>query len=100
MKQIIRYIKQYTRETDKKVIAFVSLFAAIIIFVNYTIGLDQLIRKNNPFVVKLFFWYIVFLSAFAIPYAARSVSISRFTFPISLTGIITGTISCTGRYYY
>jgi len=70
MKQIIHYIKQYYRETDKKVFAFVSVFTAAIIYINYNAGLDQLIRKNNPFPVKLFCWYLVFLIAFAVPYIA------------------------------
>jgi len=70
MNQIIRYIKQYARETDKKVFIFVTIFTAVIIFINYNAGLDRLIRKNNPFPVKLFWWYIVFLTAFAVPYMA------------------------------
>ena len=68
MKKIIRYIKQYLNETDKKIFIAIIVFTAVIVFINYTFDLDSAIRKINSFTVKLFCWYAVFLAAFAIPY--------------------------------
>lgn len=67
MKEIIQYIKEYFKATDKRVLALVSAFTAILIFFNYYFNLDDEIRKNN-FAFKLIGWYIVFLAAFAVPY--------------------------------
>lgn len=67
MKVIIQYIKEYFRESDKRVLALVSFFTALLIFCNYYFKLDDEIRKNN-FSIKLIGWYAVFLFAFAIPY--------------------------------
>lgn len=67
MKQITFYIKSYWKETDRKVLAIVIAFTALLIFCNYYFNIDGLIRKNS-FPVKLFYWYMVFLAAFAFPY--------------------------------
>jgi len=68
MKSIVQYIRRYLSETDKRILAIVSIFTAALVFINYNIGLDAAIRKNNSFVVKLICWYAVFFVAFAIPY--------------------------------
>ena len=68
MKKIIRYIKQYFNETDKKIFIVIFIFTTVIVYINYTVDLDTAIRKKNSFTVKLFCWYAVFLAAFAIPY--------------------------------
>ncbi len=68
MKSIIQYIRRYFSETDKRVFASVSVFTAILIFINYHFGLDACIRKNNSFAIKLIYWYAVFLAAFTFPY--------------------------------
>jgi len=68
MKSIFQYIRRYLSETDKRILIPVSIFTAVLVFINYTMGLDTAIRKNNSFPVKLICWYAVFLVAFAIPY--------------------------------
>jgi membrane protease YdiL (CAAX protease family) len=68
MKAIIQYIQQYFSGIDKRVLTFVSVFTAILIFINYHFGLDGLIRKNNFLLIKLICWYAVFLFAFSVPY--------------------------------
>lgn len=73
MKTIIGYIKEYFKQADKRLLAFVSAFTALLVFLNYHFDLDVLIRKNS-FPVKLISWYGVFGFAFIIPYL-----ISRFT---------------------
>ncbi len=68
MKDIIQYIRQYLIETDKRVLTSVSIFTAILIFINYHFHLNRLIEKNNLFIIKLFAWFAVFLVAFSVPY--------------------------------
>lgn len=67
MKAILNYIKQFVREADKRVFFMVTVFAALLVFINYRYGLDDTIR-NNSFPVKLFAWYGVGAAAFIIPY--------------------------------
>ena len=68
MKSIVQYIRRYLSETDKRVLGAVSIFTAVLVFINYRFELDAAIRKNNSFPVKLICWYAVFLVAFTIPY--------------------------------
>ncbi len=68
MKNIIQYIKQYFKERDKRIIIIISIFTAVLIFINYNFDIDTAIRKNNSFPVKLICWYAVFQIAFSIPY--------------------------------
>lgn len=68
MKLIFQYIRQFVIETNSKAFALITLFTAILVFINYHFNLNGIIVKNNVFLVKLFAWYVVFLVAFAIPY--------------------------------
>ena len=72
MKSIVQYIRRYFSETDKRILISVSAFTTVLVFINYHFGLDESIRKNNSFVIKLIEWYAVFLIAFAIPYLFTS----------------------------
>ncbi len=74
MKSIVFYIRRYFLETDKRILITVSLFTATLVFVNYHFELDNSIRKNNSFLVKLFEWHAVFLLAFSIPYFLTGLS--------------------------
>ncbi len=67
MKTILSYIKEYILSVDKRVLAFVSAFTALFIFLNYYFGLDNRVR-NNSFAIKLMAWYVVFAAAFILPY--------------------------------
>lgn len=68
MKRFIQYISDYSKSIDKRAFTAVTLFTAVFVFINYYYGLDDAIRKNNFFAVKLIAWYAVFLCAFGIPY--------------------------------
>lgn len=68
MKSILQYIRRYFAETNKSILIAVSVFTAALILINYYFRLDFAIRKNNSFVIKLICWYVVFLTAFSIPY--------------------------------
>ncbi len=68
MKSILQYIREYFYETDKRVLTAVTLFTAVLVFINYGYGIDTAIRKISSWPVKLLSWYAVFLLAFGIPY--------------------------------
>lgn len=68
MKSILQYIRRYFAETNKSILIAVSVFTAALILINYYFRLDFAIRKNTSFVIKLICWYVVFLTAFSIPY--------------------------------
>lgn len=68
MKSLLQYIRRYFAETNKSILIAVSVFTAALILINYYFRLDFAIRKNNSFFIKLICWYVVFLTAFSIPY--------------------------------
>ena len=67
MQTILNYIKVYVQQSDKRMLAVVTLFTGILVFFNYHFKLDSSIRKNS-FPVKLLAWYGVSTVAFIIPY--------------------------------
>ena len=67
VKEIAGYIKSYYNQSDKRILATVTLFTALLIFFNYRFGLNHAIRKFS-FPIKLLSWYGVFVVAFAVPY--------------------------------
>lgn len=73
MKEIIQYIKNYYRQTDKTILLLTSAFTAFLVVCNYYFDIDTLIRKNNPFALKLFYWYLVFAAALLVPYLINSL---------------------------
>ncbi|HMU47436.1 MAG TPA: hypothetical protein PKC72_13770 [Chitinophagaceae bacterium] len=68
MREIINYIRRYFYEADKITLIIITLFTALLVYINYNFGLDPYIRKKSFFPVKLFSWYLVFLAAFGISY--------------------------------
>jgi len=68
MKLIISYIRQYFIETDKRVLSIITLFTAILIFINYHFKLDDSIYSRRSFGYSFVTRYCIFLIAFAIPY--------------------------------
>ncbi len=79
MTTLIRYIKDYYNQSNKLLILLISLFTALLVFINYQYGLDEAIRKNN-FFVKLFCWSAVFGVSFIIPYVLTSYIRSGLSF--------------------
>ena len=68
MKEITHYIRRYFYETDKLVLATASVFMCFFIFLNYYLGLDKSISKENSFWIKLFSRYCILLAAFGLPW--------------------------------
>ncbi len=81
MKSILEYIRRYFTSTNKGILSAITLFTAVLVFINYRYGLDGEIRKNNSFAIKLLYWYAVFLVAFLLPWLItgyfRPASFSR-----------------------
>ncbi|MEO7924594.1 MAG: CPBP family glutamic-type intramembrane protease [Chitinophagaceae bacterium] len=72
MKAILSYIRQYFYETDKRVLAIVSIFTAVLIFLNYHFFIDHTISKNYSFTKSLVARWLLFLLAFGSPYVVYS----------------------------
>ncbi len=68
MNEIINYIRRYFYEADKMVLATTSVFMSFFIFLNYYLGLDKTISKENYFWIKLFSRYCILLAAFGLPW--------------------------------
>lgn len=73
MKAIIGYIKRYFYETDKRVLAIVTILTAILIWLNYHYDLDGQISSKQSFVFSLASRIAIFLTAFGLPYLAYSL---------------------------
>src|SRR5687767_11847842 len=69
MRLIIDYIKEYYYEVNKPVLAFCTIFIAILTWLNYQYGLEyRLINKAGlPFPV-FFGHFLIYLVAFFIPH--------------------------------
>ncbi len=68
MKQIVRYIKGYFYEVDKTIFMTLSLFTSVLVFVNYYYRLDAGINKEQQLAITFAYRYLIFVTAFAIPY--------------------------------
>jgi hypothetical protein len=76
MKPIIGYIKKYFHETDKRVLAIISVLTGLLIFLNYYFGIDDQIDNSNSFITMLLGRSLVFFIAFGLPYMVYA-AISR-----------------------
>jgi hypothetical protein len=68
MRIIFSYIRDFFIPVDKRVLLTVSFFTAVLVYINYHYGLDEAIRGNSGLFIKWSLWYILFLTAFVIPY--------------------------------
>jgi hypothetical protein len=68
LKTIFGYLKEFTRETNKLLFFFISLFTGLLVFSNYHFGIDHWIRKKDNAFLETSLWFIVFFLAFAFPY--------------------------------
>lgn len=73
MKTILRYIKGYFYELDKRLLIFCSLLTALLIYLNYHFRIDDRISDQPGFIARFAGRYLIYLIAFALPYAAYSI---------------------------
>jgi hypothetical protein len=71
MKKLLLYVKDYFITANKTVLVAVTMFVALLVFINYHFQLDGRIH-DLPLAVKLFAWYGVFIIAFGVPYLFQS----------------------------
>jgi len=68
MKEIFRYIIDYFKSLNSKVFIGCSLLTGLMIYLNFHYSIDLKIDEFDPVVVQFFCRYLVFLTAFALPY--------------------------------
>jgi len=68
MKEIFKYITDYTRRINFKVLAACTLLIALMIYLNFHYGIDNRIDEVDPVAVRFFCRYLIFVIAFAVPY--------------------------------
>ncbi|MBS1759897.1 MAG: CPBP family intramembrane metalloprotease [Bacteroidetes bacterium] len=67
MKPIVKYIRLYYQIVNKRSLLSISLFTALLIFINFYFGIDDKIRTYS-WLTKLSLWYLEYCIAFIIPY--------------------------------
>lgn len=72
MKKLVAYLKAYSQWIDKRVLFFSTLFTALLIFCNYSFGVNKAIYKL-PYYWQFPAWYVLFLLAFAVGYWLQQV---------------------------
>jgi hypothetical protein len=73
MKAIIGYIKRWFYDTDKAVLAVISLLTAVLVWLNYHFKIDDQIADHNSFVFSFLSRTAIFLVAFGLPYLAYGI---------------------------
>jgi len=68
MKDIFYFIADYYRHINKSVLAAVTFFTGILIFLNFHFSIDDKIDSYHSVYYSFFSRYIIFLIAFAVPY--------------------------------
>ena len=74
MKQILDFIKQYFKEVDKTVFILSTVFASILIYLNFSQGLEEWLTKGPLPLGNFTGHYLLFLFAFTIPYIFYLIS--------------------------
>jgi hypothetical protein len=77
MKPIINYIGRYFYESDKAVLALVSILTGILIYLNYSLLVDPNISDRESFLFSFIARYVIFIIAFGVPYLLYTVISKR-----------------------
>ena len=73
MKEILNFIKQYFKDVNKSVFILITVFTGLLIFLNFSLGLEKWLTQGSLPVPGFTGHYLLFLSAFAIPYGFYSI---------------------------
>ena len=68
MKTIVKYLKDYFREIDKRVLFQVSALMAILIVLNYTVGIEPRLSALPGFYARVFGFTLLYFFVFAFTY--------------------------------
>ena len=77
MRSLVPYLKDYYHNTPRVVWWTVTCITAFFIYINYHYGLDDAIRENSSYAVKLICFYGVFATAFLLPYTLYALLAKR-----------------------
>jgi hypothetical protein len=77
MKAILGYIRKYFYETDRRVLTIVTLYTAVLIFLNYYYLIDERISNAYSFKTSFGGRFVVFFAAFAVPYLLYAIAGKR-----------------------
>jgi hypothetical protein len=77
MKRILSYIGDYAAEINKPVLFIVSVFTAILIFINYRFSVDEIIGTTYSSFEELLARTSIFLLAFGVPYFVNAVATKK-----------------------
>jgi hypothetical protein len=68
LKSLFHYIFQYFRALNKRAFTLITVFIAVLVFLNYQFGIEKWIVSRTGFPQRLFFHYLVYFLAFCFPY--------------------------------
>lgn len=71
MKEIVVYCKQYFKEVDKKIGLLTTLLLGILVFLNYSIGIERMIKGYSSPTLRLFAFFLLYAFTFITCYAVR-----------------------------
>jgi hypothetical protein len=89
VKVIISYIGRYFYDTNKKVLACVTILTANLIYINYHWNLDTVIGSYRSFTVSLTSRFVLFLIALGLPYLLYALLTKKdyFKKPLFITSV-------------
>ncbi len=67
MKKIVGYLRDYLKAVDKRLLLLATLFTALLVWANYGLGLNKIIRQQDV-TMQYLWWYLIFLFAFGTGY--------------------------------
>ena len=73
MRTILIYLKEYLYAVNKSILFLCTLFVAILIYLNYHYKIDEHISDDYSSKGNFIFHYLIFLTAFLIPYLSAAV---------------------------
>ena len=68
MQEIFTYLKNYFKEGNVKVGLFTSLVVAVLIIINYTTGIERIIRNFDSAPVRILSFFLLYAFIFSISY--------------------------------
>jgi hypothetical protein len=68
MKDILGFLKQYWQAIDKKVLALTTSFMAVLVFINYSSGIERKFMSLEPFPLKFSAFFLLYTFVFGLAY--------------------------------
>lgn len=81
MKLLLSYILQYYKSVNKKVFLITSLLVAVLISINFTVGIESRISQHNNHLLRIAGFFLLYLLVFSSAYWIH-FSLSSFFWPV------------------